>query len=71
MFTGFTDIVNCLKSLGKDFTNSDLIRKLLGSLSRSWESKVTAIQEAKDLNKLPQDELLGSLMTYELSCRRG
>ena len=59
MFTRFSDIVNCLKSLDKDFTNSDLVRKILRSLSRSWESKVTAIQEAKDLNKLPLDEPLG------------
>ena len=60
MFTRFTDIVNSLKSLGKDYTNSDLVRKILRSLPRNWESKVTAIQEAKDLNKLPLDELLGS-----------
>ena len=67
MFTRFTDIVNCLQSLGKHFTNSDLIRKILKSLPRSWKSKVTAIQEAKDLNKLPLDELVDSLMTYELA----
>ena len=67
MFTGFIDIVNCLKSLGKDFTNSNLVRKFFRSLPRSWESKITAIQEAKDLIKLPLDELLGSLMTYELT----
>ncbi|RVW70436.1 hypothetical protein CK203_056684 [Vitis vinifera] len=32
-----------------------------------WHTKVTAIQEAKDLTKLPMEELLGSLMTYEIS----
>ncbi|XP_073116782.1 uncharacterized protein [Elaeis guineensis] len=37
------------------------------SLPRTWEAKVTAIQEAKDLNTLPLEELLGSLMTHELS----
>ena len=59
MFTRFTDIVNSLKSHDKDYTNSDLVRKILRSLSRNWELKVIAIQEAKDLNKLPLDELLG------------
>ena len=29
MFTRFIDIINFLKSLGKDYTNSDLIRKIL------------------------------------------
>ena len=43
IFTRFTDIVNSLKSLGKDYTNSDLVRKILRSLPRNWESKVTII----------------------------
>ena len=63
----FTRITNFLKSLCKDYTNSELVQKILRSLPKSWKPKVTAIQEAKDLNNLPVDELLGSLMTYELS----
>ena len=35
MFIRFVDIVNCLKSLDKDFTNSDLVREILKSLPRS------------------------------------
>ena len=66
MFTRFTDIINCLKSLGRTYTNSDVVRKILRSLPRTWEAKVTAIQEAKDLNTLSLEELLGSLMTHEL-----
>ena len=31
---------------------------------------MTAIQEAKDLNILPLEELLGSLMTHELSIKQ-
>ena len=67
MFTRFTDIVNGLKSLGRSYPNSEQVRKILRSLPKSWEAKVTAIQEAKDLNTLPIEELLGSLMTYELT----
>ena len=59
MFTRFNDIVNSLKFLGKDYTNSDLVRKIFRSLPRNQESKVTVIQKAKDLNKLSLDELLG------------
>ena len=43
MLTMFTDIINYLKSLGKDFSNFDLVRKILRSLSKSWELKVIAI----------------------------
>ena len=46
------------------------MRKVLRSLSRSWEAKVTAIQEAKNLNTLPLEELLGSLMTHELTMKQ-
>ena len=42
------------------------MRKILRSLPRLWEAKVTAIQEAKNLNTLSLEELLGSLMTHEL-----
>ena len=70
IFTQFTDIINGLKSLGKCYSNSDLVRKVLRSLPRSWEAKVTAIQEAKNLNVLSLEELLGSLMTYELTMKQ-
>ena len=53
MFTRFTDIINGLKCLGKTYPNSDLVKKVLRSLPRSWEPKVTAIQKAKDLNNYP------------------
>ena len=33
------------------------------------DPKVTAIQEAKDLNNFPLEELIGSLMTYEMTCK--
>ena len=67
MYTCFTDIVNNLKNLGKSYTDSKLCRKVLRSLPYSWEAKVTAIQEAKDLTCLKLEELLGSLMTHELA----
>ncbi|KAL5551274.1 hypothetical protein UlMin_001450 [Ulmus minor] len=41
--------------------------EILRSLPKQWEAKVTAIQEAKDLSKLPLDELIGSLMTHEIT----
>ena len=53
MYTRFTDVVNGLRALGKCFLNSELVNKILRSLSKKWDSKITAIQEAKNLNNLP------------------
>ena len=67
MFTHFTGIINGLKYLDKMFSNSDLVKKVLRSFLRMWKPKIIAIQETKDLNTYPLDELLGSLMTHELT----
>ena len=66
MYTRFTHITNEPKSLGKSFTTEELVRKIRRILPRTWEAKVTAIQEAKDMNKITLDELIGNLQTYEL-----
>ncbi|KAL6324823.1 hypothetical protein AAG906_018350 [Vitis piasezkii] len=66
MFSRFIVIVNELESLGKTYTKVEKVMKILRSLPRKWETKVTAIQEAKDLTKLSLEELIGSLMTYEI-----
>ena len=66
IYTRFTHITNELKSLGKSFTTEELVRKILRFLPQSWEAKVIAIQEAKDMKKITSDELIGNLQTYEL-----
>ena len=66
MITRFTDIVNGLETLGKTYKESEKVMKILRSLPSKWHTKVTTIQEAKDLTKLPLEELIGSLMTYEI-----
>ena len=43
MLTRFTDIINDLKNLGKDYTNNESV--CIRSLSKIWEVKVIAIQE--------------------------
>ena len=42
-----------------------MVKRLLRSLLKSWRSKMVAIREAKDLNKISLDEICGSLLTYE------
>ena len=66
MFDRFNDILNGLKAFRKTYSNLELIRKILRALPKSWTSNKDAILEAKDLNALPLEELLGSLITHEM-----
>ncbi|GAV81087.1 UBN2 domain-containing protein [Cephalotus follicularis] len=70
MFDRFTNIINLLNSLGKSFSNNDLVRKILRSLPKSLRDKVSAIEEANDLTMLKFEDLLGSLLTHELAMWR-
>ncbi|KAH9699241.1 hypothetical protein KPL71_024267 [Citrus sinensis] len=65
MYTRFTDIVNTLGALGNTFSNSEKVKKIIRSLLKEWRPKRIAIEEAKDLNILPIDDLIGSLISYE------
>ncbi|RVW91053.1 hypothetical protein CK203_039980 [Vitis vinifera] len=67
MITKFTNIVNGLETLGKTYKESEKVMKILRSLPTNLDAKVTVIQEAKDLTKVPLEELIGSLMTFEIT----
>ncbi|KAL4323547.1 hypothetical protein GQ457_11G025630 [Hibiscus cannabinus] len=66
MFDRFSVIVNGLKGYGEIIPEDKLVRKLIYSLPESWDSKKTAIIEAKNLKTLKLDELMGSLLNHEL-----
>ena len=70
MFARFTSITNGLKALGKEYSNMDLVRKILRSLPPAWHTKTTMIKDSKNLSTLTLEELIGSLMTYELNMQR-
>ncbi|XP_070045152.1 uncharacterized protein [Nicotiana tomentosiformis] len=70
MRTRFTSIINELHSLGETIPRNKLSRKILSVLPSSWESKVNAITEAKDLQTLTIDELVGNLKTYEMKKKK-
>ena len=70
MFTRFIDIINGLRGLGKRVSEQDKVYKILRCLSPKWNSKTEAIEEAKNLKELPLEELIGSLMTYEMKIAR-
>ena len=66
----FTHIMNHLTKLGKVFDKKELNIKVLKCLDRSWQPKVTAISESRDLSKLPTAALFGKLMEHELELKR-
>ena len=66
MFAKFTIITNDLNALGMSYNSTELVNKILRSFPKAYQSKVVAIQEVRDLSKLPLEELMGSFMTHEI-----
>ena len=64
------DIVNLAFNLGETIPESKIVRKVLRSLPERFYAKITAIEESKDLDKIPLIELVGNLRTYELGLTR-
>jgi len=65
MFTRMTIITNSFDALVMTYTNAKIMSKIFRPLPKTWEAKVMAIQEAKDLTKLLLKELIGSLIIYK------
>ncbi|VFQ85176.1 unnamed protein product [Cuscuta campestris] len=65
MFDRFSKIVNNLHALKKTYTDRDLVRKILRSLTSEWRSKADAIYESIGMSNVTIDGLRGNLKTYE------
>ncbi|VFR00192.1 unnamed protein product [Cuscuta campestris] len=65
MFDRFSKIVNDLHALKKTYTDRDLVRKILQSLTSEWRSKADAIHESIGTSNVTIDGLRGNLKTYE------
>nr|GEV85950.1 UBN2 domain-containing protein [Tanacetum cinerariifolium] len=64
-----TEVLN-LKALDEGFSSKNYVRKFLRALHPKWLTKVTAIEESKDLTSLSLDELIGSLKVYEVIIKK-
>ena len=64
------DIVNLAFNLGETIPEPEIVRKMLRSLPKRFHSKITVIEESKDIDKIPLTELVGNLQTYELGLSR-
>ena len=52
------------------FRSPKIVRKVLRSLPERFHAKITAIEESKDIDKIPLTELVCNLQTYELGLIR-
>ncbi|KAK2453398.1 gag-protease polyprotein [Trifolium repens] len=66
-YMNILDIANSFDVLGEKMSDAKLVRKILRSLPKRFDMKVTAIEEAHDINTMKVDELIGSLETFELA----
>ena len=64
------DIVNSTFNLGETISKPKIVRKVFRSLPERFHAKITAIEESKDINKIPLTKLVSNLQTYELGLAR-
>ena len=55
------DIVNSAFSLGETIPEPKIVRKVLRSLLERFHAKIMAIEESKDIDKIPLTKLIGNL----------
>jgi hypothetical protein len=63
----FLDIANSFEVLGEKMCDEKLARKILRSLPKRFDMKVTTIEEAQDIATIKVEELIGSLLTCEIA----
>ena len=64
------DIVNSTFNLGETILVPKIVRKVLRSLLERFHTKITTIEESKDIDKIPLIKLVGNLQTYKLRLTR-
>ena len=57
------DIVNSTFNLGETISEPKILRKVLRFLPKRFHAKIIAIEESKDIDKIPLTKLVGNLQT--------
>ena len=65
-YAKLNDIVNFAYNLGEIYDQPKTVKKIHRSLTEEFRSKVTVITESKNVDSITVDELVGSLLSYEL-----
>ena len=66
MFLRFQTFAFGLEVQKENYTSPYHVKKILRNLPASFRPKVTAIKEAKDLDKLSSENLISSLKSHEI-----
>lgn len=67
--TKLSNLVNSMKSLGKDIPKSKVVQKVLRSLLKRFRPKVTMIAKNNDLKTIKLEELIDSLQMFEAAIK--
>lgn len=65
------EVINVIKGLRENIEDTIIMKKVLLSLPQRFNSKVSTIEEAKDLNTFNMDEMHGYLTAYEMKIGKG
>ena len=60
------EIASAIRGLGEKMEDIDVVKKVLRSLLDKFDSKISTIEEAKDINKYTMDDIHGALVAYEM-----
>ncbi|GJR38450.1 hypothetical protein Tco_0958455 [Tanacetum coccineum] len=69
-FTRFNTVITSLKALDECYSIKNYVRKFLRALHPKWRTKVTTIEESKDLTSLSFDELIRNLKVHEMIIKK-
>ena len=58
-------IINNVRLLGEEFTDKRIMEKVLVTLPERFESKISSLEEPKDLGKLSLGELMSPLQAQD------
>ncbi|XP_072060293.1 uncharacterized protein [Arachis hypogaea] len=67
MFERFSIIINSLDTIEITHSKQVLVKKVIKSLTKEWETKATIIFESSNLNQMTYEELRGKLLAYEIT----
>ena len=58
-------IVNKIRSLGEEFLDARIVEKVLVTLPKRFESKISSLEESRDLSQISLAELMNALQAQE------
>ena len=69
LYRKLSDSTNSSFAFGEPYTDVKIIHKILRSLLKRFHSKVTSLEDSKDLDNMKVEELVGSLITYKMKLK--